>query len=492
MRIDASRGLCEDVGLLAYPKDFVLSTPANVSLSYSAANLDVGTSRNFCNFTAGLSFQQLPPHVLHECKRGLLDWLGCALAGSDTDTIARLNLALNAAGSLPKAHVVGHAQKMGVLEAALMNGQMGHVLDFDDTHMEGVVLHTSSPVLSALFSAATLVPCSGQDLMLAYVLGFEAGVRMGKASPGHHEGGWHLTGTLGTLAAAIASARLLGLSASQTTYCLGIAATQSAGLQQNRGTMSKSFHAGKAAQNGLLAALLAREGFDSSTEIIEGRKGFSVTFADRHEAAPMTSNLGHSWEILSNGYKPYACGVVLHPLIDGVMALRTKVVDVAQIASISLQVNPIAVRITGIEKPQTGLQSKFSLYHSAAVAWLDGVASLSQYTDAKAKDPQVVSLRDKVNVQAVETFGRDEAHVSVSLYDGTCFEVHIAHASGTHQNPMTDEAIEAKFMANAQPIIGLERCQNLVKKVASLEDCLDVNELMALCSLSSPHPKHNP
>ena len=193
-----------------------MSITTGVSLSYSAANLDVGITRNFCDFTSGLSFDALPTNVRHECKRGLLDWLGCALAGSGTDTIARLKSALNAAGSLPKAQVLGHVQKMGVLEAALMNGQMGHVLDFDDTHMDGVVLHTSSPVLSALFSAATLVPCSGPDLMLAYVLGFEAGVRIGKASPGHHDAGWHLTGTLGTLAAAIAAARLLGLNASQT------------------------------------------------------------------------------------------------------------------------------------------------------------------------------------------------------------------------------------------------------------------------------------
>ena len=463
-----------------------MSTSPDVSLSYSAANLDVGTGRNFCAFTSGLFYESLPAQVRHECKRGVLDWLGCALAGSGTDTIARLSAALHVTGSLPKAHALGHAQKMGVLEAALMNGQMGHVLDFDDTHMDGVVLHTSSPVLSALFSAATLVPCSGQDLMLAYVLGFEAGVRIGKASPGHHDAGWHLTGTLGTLAAGVASARLLGLSANQTNYCLGIAATQSAGLQQNRGTMSKSFHAGKAAQNGLLSALLAREGFDSSTEIIEGRKGFSASFAKGHEASAMTVDLGQRWEILSNGYKPYACGVVLHPLIDGVMALRANVVDVDQIASISLQVNPITVRITGIEKPQTGLQSKFSLYHSAAVAWLDGVASLSQYTDTKATDPQVVALRNKVQAQAVEAFGRDEAHVTVTLFDGTSFEVHIAHASGTHQNPMTDEALEAKFMANAIPVLGIARCQDIVHEVWALENCPDVNDLISLCSLSNP------
>jgi 2-methylcitrate dehydratase PrpD len=250
--------------------------------------------------------------------------------------------------------------------------------------------------------------------------------------------------------------------------------------------MSKSFHAGKAAQNGLLSALLAREGFDSSTEIIEGRKGFSASFAKGHEASAMTVDLGQRWEILSNGYKPYACGVVLHPLIDGVMALRANVVDVDQIASISLQVNPITVRITGIEKPQTGLQSKFSLYHSAAVAWLDGVASLSQYTDTKATDPQVVALRNKVQAQAVEAFGRDEAHVTVTLFDGTSFEVHIAHASGTHQNPMTDEALEAKFMANAIPVLGIARCQDIVHEVWALENCPDVNDLISLCSLSNP------
>jgi 2-methylcitrate dehydratase PrpD len=199
----------------------------------------------------------------------------------------------------------------------------------------------------------------------------------------------------------------------------------------------------------------------------------------------MTAHLGQAWEILSNGHKPYACGVVLHPLIDGVMALRAKVVDVNQIARITLQVNPITVKITGIEKPQTGLQSKFSLYHSAAVAWLDGVASLSQYTDAKATDPLVVALRDKVQVQAVETFGRDEAHVAVSLFDGTSFEAHIAHASGTHQNPMTDEALQAKFMANAEPVLGMARCQDLVQKVGSLEDCVDVNDLISMCSAST-------
>ena len=150
---------------------------------------------------------------------------------------------------------------------------MGHVLDYDDTHMGGVVLHTSSPVLAALFALAERTPVSGADFMLAYAVGFEAGVRTGRTAPGHHKGGWHLTGTLGTIAAGAACGKLLKLDAQQLTYAMGIAATQAAGMQQNRGTMCKSFHAGKAAANGVLAALLAERGFDINAGDHRGQEG---------------------------------------------------------------------------------------------------------------------------------------------------------------------------------------------------------------------------
>ena len=437
-------------------------------MAYSAASTDLKTSLDFCEFLSALRPADIPSNVQHECKRGLLDWLGCAIAGSQTDTVRRLKNALQVTGSLPKVQVIGHPEKMGLLESALMNGQMGHVLDFDDTHMDGVVLHTSSPVLAALFSAATLQPVSGQDLMVAYVVGFEAGVRIGKASPGHHDSGWHLTGSL------------MRLNATQTNYCLGVSATQSAGLQQNRGTMSKSFHAGKAAHNGLLAALLAQQGFDSSTEIIEGRKGFSKTFAKDHQGSAMTEGLGQFWEIMSNGHKPYACGVVLHPLIDGVIALRPQIPDFDSVEKIELKVNPITIRITGIEQPATGLQSKFSLYHSAAVACLDGTAGDAQYADDRAVNPQVMALRQKVSVEGVPTFGRDEAEVTITLKGGIQLHSHIAHASGTRDNPMTDAAIQAKFMVNAEPVIGQLNASRLAEAVWHLENSLDVLDFLRL------------
>jgi 2-methylcitrate dehydratase PrpD len=380
--------------------------------------------------------------------------------------------------------VLGRSLKLGLLDAPLANGQMGHLLDFDDTHMGGVVLHTSSPVLAALLALAeraqSRAPVSGADLMLAYAVGFEAGVRSGRTAPGHHKGGWHLTGTLGSIAAGAACGRLLGLDAQRLTYAMGIAATQAAGMQQNRGTMCKSFHAGKAATNGVLAALLAERGFDSSQEIIEGKRGFARIYSDVAAPGELTDGLGGRWLIETNGHKPYACGVVLHPLIDAVTAIRARDrIDPAAVSEISLRVHPLVLSITGVVEPSSGLQSKFSFRHSAAVALADGAAGIAQYADARAADPMVAALRRKVQAVADETLRKDEAHAAV-VAGGARHEVHVAHASGTTDNPMSDAAIEAKFLANATPAIGGERARKACELVWSLEECADVRELIAL------------
>ena len=224
----------------------------------------------------------------------MLDWIGCALAGSGHRTITTLLGVLQETSGKPAATVLGRKLKLGLLDAPLANGQMGHVLDYDDTHMGGVVLHTSSPVLAALFALAERAPVSGEQFMLAYATGFEAGVRSGRTAPGHHKGGWHLTGTLGSIAAGVAGGKLLDLDAQRLTYAMGIAATQAGGMQQNRGTMCKSLHAGKAAANGVLAALLAERGFDSTQEIIEGKKGFARIYSDVAEPERLTEGLGRA------------------------------------------------------------------------------------------------------------------------------------------------------------------------------------------------------
>jgi 2-methylcitrate dehydratase PrpD len=437
-------------------------------------------TKTLCGHLAATRLADLSAAAINQARRGVLDWIGCALAGSGHKTVSTLLSVLQETSGRPQATVFGRGLKLGLLDAPLANGQMGHVLDYDDTHMGGVVLHTSSPVLAALFALAERNAVSGADFMLAYATGFEAGVRTGRTAPGHHKGGWHLTGTLGTIAAGAACGKLIKLDTQRLTYTFGIAATQSAGMQQNRGTMCKSFHAGKAASNGVLAALLAERGFDSTQEIIEGKKGFCRIYSDVAEPEQLTAGLGQGWLIESNGHKPYACGVVLHPLIDAIVALRDReAIDPATVSEISLRVHPLVLAITGVVEPTTGLQSKFSTLHSAAVALIDGTAGVAQYSDAKATDPAVAALRRKVKPVADDTLRKDEAYAAIAA-SGKRHEIHIAHASGTADNPMSDAAIAAKFLANATPVIGRERAERAREFVGSLETRPDVRELIAL------------
>lgn len=447
-----------------------------------AAQEIIGVTEKFCARMAAAQFSELPNKALDEGKRGVLDWLGCALAGSRHPTLDRLLMVLQECGGKPQATVFGRSLKLGFLDAPIANGQAGHLLDYDDTHMGGTLLHASSPTLAALFSLAERGLVSGAEFLLAYAVGFEAGVRSGRASPGHHKGGWHLTGTLGSIAAGAAAGKLLKLDAKQTVHAMAIAATQSAGMQQNRGTMCKSFHAGKAASSGVLAALLAERGFDGSLEIIEGKRGYCRIYSDVAAPDELIHDLGMRWEIERNGHKPYACGVVQHPAIDAVLTIRSQAdIDPTRIEAIELRVNPLVVSVTGVEAPDTGLQSKFSVYHSAAVALIDGAARIPQYTDERADDPAVIALRQKIKVTVDESLRSDQAE-AVVLTNGVRHRTFVEHASGTADNPMSDAEIEAKFLANAAPVIGSDRAQRAGDSVQRLDRLADVRELIQLCA----------
>jgi len=441
-----------------------------------------GVTRAFCAHMASAQFTDLPKKAIDEGKRGVLDWLGCALAGSRHPTLDRLIAVLQEVGGKPQATVFGRGLRLGFVDAPIANGQAGHLLDYDDTHMGGTLLHTSSPTLSALFSVAERGRVSGAEFLVAYAVGFEAGVRTGQSAPGHHKGGWHLTGTLGSIAAGVAAGKLISLDGERLAHAMAIAATQSAGMQQNRGTMCKSLHAGKAASSGVLAALLAERGFDGSLEIIEGKRGYCRIYSDVAAPEALIDELGIRWAIERNGHKPYACGVVLHPVIDAVIAIRSTVkIDPARIETIELRVNPLVVSVTGVEEPATGLQSKFSVYHSAAVALIDGAARIPQYTDERANDPAVIALRRKVKATIDESLGNDQAE-AVVVVDGVRHRAFIEHATGSADNPMSEAALEAKFMANAEPVIGRDRAQQVRDLVQGLDRLADVGELIGLCA----------
>src|SRR5206468_2595290 len=215
----------------------------------------------------------------------------------------------------PQATVLGRGERVDIMHAAMLNGIASHTFDFDDTHLE-TVIHPAGPVASAILALAEYTEVTGRAFLHAFVLGVEVECRIGKAVyPSHYDIGWHITGTAGVFGAAAAAGKLLGLSEQQLVWALGIAATQSSGLREMFGSMCKPFHVGVAARNGLAAALLAAKNFTSADNGIEGRRGFANVLSAKRDCHAITEGLGETWELLRNTYKPFACGIVIHPAI---------------------------------------------------------------------------------------------------------------------------------------------------------------------------------
>lgn len=451
---------------------------------YGAAALGLGLTSALARFLAGIRYEDLPPEAVHEAKRAVLDWMGCAVAGSQHPTVQILLATFTDMGSAPTVTVIGHGgQKLSLLDAPVANGQMGHILDFDDTHLGGVILHTSTATLPALFALGERRQSSGRDLIVALAAAFEAGIRVGQAAPRHHFGGWHLTGTLGTVAATGGAARLIGLSPQQTTFALGIGCTQAAGMQQNRGSDCKSFHAGKSAYHGVLAAMLASKGFNSSPEILEGSLGFTKVFSSTQNNAAITDRLGQIWMITGNGYKPYACGVVLHPLIDATIKVsRSARIPASEVAQLEVSVHPDVIRITGIDTPGSGLMSKFSANHAAAVAYIDQAAGVAQFSNERSGDPAVQAFRRLVVIKPMSNLRLDQATAKVQSRSGVIDEAQIEHATGTVSNPMSDDALKEKFLGNAEKVIGREKALRFIDMVGKLDSLGDAGELVRACT----------
>jgi 2-methylcitrate dehydratase PrpD len=214
---------------------------------------------------------------------------------------------------------------------------------------------------------------------------------------------------------------------------------------------------------------------------VEGKRGFCRIYSATSAPERMTNQLGIDWEVTRNGFKPYACGVVLHPAIDALIALRQlKEWDHHIIESIEVKVNPLVVSITGTLNPSSGLHSKFSIYHSIAVAFLDGKAGIEQYSDHRVLDPVVEKLRQKITVTVDESLQRDQAYARINTSAGS-EEIYIEHAKGTVDHPMSDEDLIEKFLSNATPVIGAENAQQAQQVIWDLDREQDMNKLLLLC-----------
>ena len=246
--------------------------------------------------------------------------------------------------------------------------------------------------------------------------------------------------------------------------------------------MSKALHPGKAAMHGVMAAMLAARGFDSSPRVLEASKGFGWVLAGDRNFDVVAAGLGDRWEMRRNGFKPYASGVVTHPIIDGAIELRNRHgIQSEDVEEVEARTNPTVLVPTGKKEPRTGLEGKFSIYHCVAIAIIDGAAREAQFTDEKVNNPKAVNLRRRVRIAPEESISKDEAIVSILLKDGRRLETHVEHASGTELNPMSNEAMREKFLSLASPTVGEAGAHHVVETVDRIETLPNVGELVEAC-----------
>jgi 2-methylcitrate dehydratase PrpD len=269
---------------------------------------------------------------------------------------------------------------------------------------------------------------------------------------------------------------------------MGIAAVEAAGLQEALGTMTKSFHPGKAAADGVEAALLAGRGFTGPEAPIEGRRGFAETAAPVTDYDAMLDGLGATWEVERNAFKPYACGIVSHPVIDAAIALRNSA-PADDIEDVELTINPVVLDVMGVPDPQDGLQSKFSVYHCFATGFLDGAGGPDQYSDARARAPEVVALRARVHAITDPELAKDEARARIRTAGGEVFERHVEHATGSEAAPMTDQQLRVKAQLVASPVLGTEQTDKLVDLVFAI-DKLDTIDALVQATRSGKAAVH--
>jgi 2-methylcitrate dehydratase PrpD len=412
----------------------------------------------------------IPAPVVREATRTVVNWVGCALGGARHETLDHAIAALAPFSGPAQATVLGRRERMDALTVALMNGMSSHVLDFDDTHLK-TVIHPAGPVAPAILALAEMRSISGREFLHALIVGAEVECRIGNAVyPAHYDRGWHITGTAGVFGAAAASGKLLGLNEQQMVWALGIAAAQPVGLREMFGSMTKSFHPGRSSQNGLTAALLASKNFTSADAGLEGKSGWAHVVSTEVKWDEITSGLGQRFELLLNTYKPFACGIVMHPTIDACLQLRAEHrLTADQIERIDLAVHPLVLELTGKRTPQTGLEAKFSIYTAASLAIVAGGAGPKQFSDALVRDAAVVALRDRVVATVTPGIGEAQVRAVITLKDGRRLEKYIEHVVGSVQRPMSDADLDAKFLDLSDGVLPAPQARQLLARCRDVE-----------------------
>src|SRR5919106_1088488 len=450
----------------------------------------MGVTELLATFVVDTVFDDVPSQALVRAKEAMLDGLGCALVGSPTPSGKLITQYVRERSETPRAAVIGSGFKTSAPLAAMANATLAHALDFDDVNwrMSG---HPTVPVLPAVLALGQEVHASGQEVLLAYTLGFEVETKIGLGvNPRHYDLGWHATSTLGTLGAAAACAKLLGLDVEKTRMALGIAASTAAGLRQNFGTMTKPLHPGQAAMNGGTAAQLARLGWTADANILEAPYGFCQLYAGAHQynLDDIVKRLGNPFELLAIGVaiKQYPCCAFTHRALDGILALvQQHQLSAADVVAVECLVGRPTIEVLMHSRPQTGLEGKFSMQYCLAAALLDKRIGLLSFSDEKVRRPAAQRLSEQVTM----TLHAEAQHhgpsgeelpvmVTVTLRDGRTLSTPIQHPKGHPANPLTAIALQDKFEDCAYGVLERPDIRQVIELVQGLEQVDDIGMLM--------------
>jgi 2-methylcitrate dehydratase PrpD len=442
---------------------------------------DGAVTTRLAAYAAAARYGDLPEAVRREALRSQFNILACMLGGARHHGVDIVDTSLSRFAGPPGATLIGRGHRADALHAALINCLASSIYSFDDTHEQAVV-HPSGPVAAAALAVAELKPISGEAFLTAFALGVELECRLCKAltvPPAKGSMAWSGTGITGGIGAAVAAGHLLGLDMPAMRTAIGIALSQAAGFRSMHGSLCTPLMPAQAAQTGLRAALLAQGGFTSSPVALEGRYGYLSLFSEQPDLDALTGALGERFEILRNTYKPYPCGIVIHPIIDACLDLRrTHQLDPDRIASVAIAASPGAMALCNNRNPSDEMQAHVSLHHWTAVAFIRGTARIQDMdTETAVKDPALMAFQDRVEATLDPNRPADAAQVTVILTDGTRHTSRIDHGIGSAARPMTDAELEVKFAGMAIPVLGETRTRALMDQcwnLASLRDAADL------------------
>jgi 2-methylcitrate dehydratase PrpD len=447
----------------------------------------MNVTARLAEFVVKTSLRDCPDGAVAQVRRAALDTLGVMLAGAAEPAAVSVRGVARAEGGATLCTVVGTSLRTAPSWAALANGTAAHAHDFDDTNF-ALMGHPSAPLLAAALACAEAEPTDGAAVVQAYLIGFEVSATLGLAlNPDHYARGWHATASIGTLGCAAAAASVLGLDPVQTRHALGVAASLASGLKENFGSMTKPFHAGHAARNGVFAAMVAREGLTASDTALDGRQGYAAAFGSPALAPTTVDGLGQRWQILASGIavKPYPSCALTHSAIDALLDLRGRHgIEAEQVASIEVGVNRVVPDVLRHDTPGNGLERKFSMPFCAAAALAAGRVDLGSFDDTVPVDAGIRSLMPRVRMMidpAIPDGLEQQAwsRVTVRLRDGRTLEAPARGASGHPDQPLSDAQLRDKFRACAAPVLGPDEADDVAEQLAHLEDIPDIRALTA-------------